>query len=508
MLRGNQQRTGYISENARFSGDSFFVAWSLLVERSEEALLYTGPVAADFNGDGKKDVLVGILPSRWPVAEVFNGPTGTILWRADCRSGPMFGSPAIMEVTDDNSPEVFLHTVNAGFRCLNGTNGATVWSNSSVGYGQYSAPLVIGGAPGAVIVGDDNGIIWSLDATTGGVNWSYPVGTYVQPPSLGDVDDDDTSEIIIGAGTKIYVFELAEGVPKWVIDIGDSVTTPALANMDNDRALEIVIYNYTVGTVRGYNYEEATPFMDVLIGRWTPQYGPDSVIGRSWPCSPGLADITGDGIIDVVIHNGVTLYCIDGATRGIEWSNEEMRLFGSPVMADLDDDGALEIVCTGKPQPHFSSWHRLKVVMFEHTGRRKWRYAFPYAGFPDPSLNEACLVDVNDDGDLEIVVNDYSCWVAVLSCCRITGVEERISHSENVVVLPPIFKDKIELMLKNPKLVEYTMYNVCGRIVLKGYKTSVEGRVTINMSEVRTGIYFLKIKTEDEIRTFKVIKIL
>ena len=297
------------------------------------------------------------------------------------------------------------------------------------------------------------------------------------------------------------------------IDTGDSATTPALANLDGDSELEIVIYDYTIGKLKAYNCGNATPFIDVSIGPWTPEYTPNPPISaESWPCSPGLADITEDGVTDIVIHNGKKLYCINGLTHAIEWTYSGDRFFGSPVMSDLDSDNHLEIVVTGKPD---SAEARLKIEMVEHTGtlKFKWWATLDSTGTPDPSLNEACLSDVDADGDLEIIGVDYSCWLVCLDCEHVGIYEdEDLDTQHNIRIMNTVIRDKVELILPcneayQPSGIEYSVYNLSGSIVQKDKVYGSGGKITIDVATLKTGIYFLKLKSLDN-HTFKLVKIL
>ena len=65
-----------------------------------------------------------------------------------------------------------------------------------------------------------------------------------------------------------------------------------------------------------------------------------------WYASPAVADIDGDGQVEV-LWGGYTLMAVNGATGEVEWhasSPGGSRLWPSIVIADLDGDGSLEIV--------------------------------------------------------------------------------------------------------------------------------------------------------------------
>ena len=219
MLRGNQQRTGYVAGVSCFT-DTCQVKWELLVENSEMAIIFNGPVSADFNTDSKNDIVIGICAGGFPVSIVYRGYDGAVLWRADSSGGgPKYGSPCLMDINSDMRPEVFLSSDNyyGGtplFLCLNGANGNGVWNQDMVAFPWYSAPLAIDGTPPTIVVGGGDGVLRALNATTGNIIWTYNVSNDIQPASLGDVDVDGNPEIVVVGGKSIYVLSMA-GVLEW-----------------------------------------------------------------------------------------------------------------------------------------------------------------------------------------------------------------------------------------------------------------------------------------------------
>lgn len=507
MLRCNQERTGYTPGYAAMV-DTAYKKWGFVVEDSENDIIYSSPVAADFTGDGKKDLCIGASYSGgYPIANLYRGYDRYNLWDAGFTGyGPKFNTPALMEVTGDGVPEVFLHDNTSGdFRCLFGTNGTGKWVNTQVGAGYFSSPLVIEGSPGAVIVGDDVGLLWSINAETGATNYAYGLGGAIQPPSYGDVTGDGTKEVVVTSGTSLCTFSTAGTFALlWSMNMGDNATTPALANMDGDAALEIIVYNYGTGKVRGFNYGSATPFLDVSVGAFTADFTPGGTVCDYWPPSPAIGEVTDDAVLDIFIHNGKTLYCINGATKTVQWSKTTNHLFGSPVLADLDNDGELEIVVTGQPP---DPAYRIKIEFFEHTGAVKFQYweLITAGGYPDPVTNEACLVDVDGDGRLEVAAVDFSCYFVCLDL-EPEGAEESQGEQDQIRLLNSLFTDVIKLSLPKTEWVEYRMHDIAGRTVYEGKKTLVQKGVLSLAPKVATGVYFFTLKIPKEQRTFKVVK--
>jgi hypothetical protein len=143
--------------------------------------------------------------------------------------------------------------------------------------------------------------------------------------------------------------------------------------------------------------------------------------------SPVIADVDGDGVADVVVatangrvialkDNGpglpTKLFDVDLAPLyGMVSNTQTIR--SSPAVADIDNDGFVEIV-VGTATGHASVCHQGGVIVLEHDGtvRPNWPQLtydddIPPADCPDPVFSTPALGDLNDDGDLEIVVGSF-----------------------------------------------------------------------------------------------------
>lgn len=122
-----------------------------------------------------------------------------------------------------------------------------------------------------------------------------------------------------------------------------------------------------------------------------------------WYSSPAVADLDGDGTIEV-IASAYTVFVLDGATGGVEWSvksghdrdepgaDNVGRTWPGIVVADVDADGSLEIVTA-----HGGGY----VSVYDGDG-------YFQSGWPKrPTTSELRGLSVDDldgDGTMEIVV--------------------------------------------------------------------------------------------------------
>lgn len=145
----------------------------------------------------------------------------------------------------------------------------------------------------------------------------------------------------------VTVFDLLSGQLKWSVELDRSTEytpyhatmsgSPAVADLDGDGRLEIV-----VGTGVGWLY--------ILNGRdgslWSPKKG-------AWPqlvdavfSSPSIVDLNGDGALDVLVcdSNG-NIVAFNAADGDVLW---DAHMSGYPVrpasFADINADGVLDVV--------------------------------------------------------------------------------------------------------------------------------------------------------------------
>jgi hypothetical protein len=289
---------------------------------------------------------------------------------------------------------------------------------------------------------------------------------------FADLNADGLDEIIVGTtGGHLAALEYAgAGFPPspvlWDTDLGASLgSSPAVGDVDGDGDLEVAI---------GVGYSPTSqPGAIVLLDHagnvlWRVTTKdcnggadgvPDGVFG-----SPALADISGDGFLEVIVAGfDEELYVLD--RNGNHLSGWPKHLadstWASPAVADLDRNGDLDVIVGAyyhdppcpdrscgmlfafRPDgsdlpgwPRFLDFHvdsspavgdidmddELEVVVgtgqvnnASRMARARWVYAFeasglPVAGWPRATagyvFSSPSLADVDGNGTLEIFVGD------------------------------------------------------------------------------------------------------
>ncbi|MEM2637127.1 MAG: PQQ-binding-like beta-propeller repeat protein [Candidatus Korarchaeota archaeon] len=254
--------------------------------------------------------------------------------------------------------------------------------------------LIVALSMGLLLTGDtpcaDNPQLTAHETT---LLWSYATGGAIQTSAaVGDINNDGKLEVVIGSHDgKLYAFN-ASGTVMWTFSITSNYyirSSPALVDIDEDGNIEII-----------FGGEDS--FLYVLDGRTGVQKWRRSV-GPFWVrSSPAIADLDKDGKLDIIVG-----YMLQGPDRGglIAFSGNSTLLwnvsaggtiFCGPSVADIEGDGNLEVIAL------FSN-ERLVVLGSDGTVLQNitvlgYKNSVYYA-FPSPAIG-----DVDGDGKNEIVV--------------------------------------------------------------------------------------------------------
>ncbi len=414
------------------------------------------PVADDLNGDGLMEVvlLIGRYgPSGNAAVEVhlFDSsgvPVGG-RWPVTISGAQLFGNVALSAplVADlDRSdaeleiiipffdPQTSVYTIHA----LN-HDGSFFWTSpfertifhtglqSSVDF----SPNAVGdldkdGIPELVAaVGDqvfviepDKSILFEKDLN----NDTYCISS---APALADLDQDGLMDVIVNFDRYYAWRPDGSALPGWPIDIPGIMATPAsnispaVGDLDGDGDLEIVFADIW-----------AHPFQ---FKKWIYAYHHDGTVVSGWPVedigtsganrfnSPALADIDGDGTLDVIslkagAESEVCVYHHD-AVMAAGWP-QPVNLTGMtslyyianaymPSVGDVDGDGEVEIMVVAMDR---SDNTVPAVYLFNADGS-------DVAGFPLPTESGAMLGAIPSMMDLD---GDQRAGV-LFSYYRITG---------------------------------------------------------------------------------------
>jgi outer membrane protein assembly factor BamB len=203
-------------------------------------------------------------------------------------------------------------------------------------------------------------------------------------PAAADLNHDGRAEVVTADRAGFVTCLGGDGKPLWRCRLPSGVhyCSPVLADLDGDGRFEIV-----VGTSRG----EVVCLSDAGKILWTFHLPTDewrvwSMIATSLACG----DVDGDGRDEVLVPSQVAgFYCLS-SSGSVKWKFDVPEHCDSdPVIADLDRDGAAEVI---------AGWKDENLRCLDgRSGAERWRLAIP----GDGAL--CALADLDGDGRLEIV---------------------------------------------------------------------------------------------------------
>jgi subtilisin family serine protease len=362
--------------------------------------------AADIDGDGTRELLF----AQGDQVHVLRHD-GTYLagWPQPLPS-PLIaqGSPAVGDLDGDGKPELVVVTTSYEvfvFHSDGTRTGPLSQRGSSVALGD-----VLGDSRPELIVCGADGSVWVLGA--GGTALAPPyAGTlrFPSPPVLTDLDGDGKLDIVVaetdqtlalhafrGDGTPLTGFPVSLGAPS----VWYGRFYPAAADLDADGWPEIVAGNpqcqmfavsRTGKVLPGWPFEPAEAFED---------------------CGPvTLSDLDGDGRAEVVAGarstesaESATLFVLNGQGQvlpgwPLRWTGSSAFYgAGAAALADIDGDGARELVADGDAD--FSRPFALRG--FERNGSAVPGFPRPTADIGASVTNTPAVLDLDADGLLEL----------------------------------------------------------------------------------------------------------
>jgi hypothetical protein len=397
---------------------------------------------------------------------------------------------------------------NRNVYVLSGTDGTVLWNRYIGGtnpdYGNISTPTIFdadGDGVGEVyVVGD---YIYALRGTDGSIIWSYSASGGFASVAIDDINNDGQYEVVTvgysGGSWRVIVLRATDGAFVWNYTVNSS-GNPAIADLDNDGYKEIV-----VALMDGMLYalrQDGTLYWSRNMGFGSNAYNIGSIN------SPTIADLNGDGWKEIVygqmwfiwglcssssVHvlrgtDGNTIWSYSGPCSGYQASSRKI--------ADIDNDGQLEIILTGAG---YGPWPYLQVLNGA-TGAVEWTYS-------DFSFEGLAIGDVDNDGCMEFVSAPDCCSATSfvvfdspipVSDCGVVGYDDPVKVEEEgniggVYLLVSPVKGGVNVETGRKVFVE--IYTPDGRKV-KGLEVDRSAFV-----ELKKGTYVFRVKGHNLYRT-------
>ena len=301
-------------------------------------------------------------------------------------------TPAVVDLTGDGIPEVLVITYGAAYR------------------GKASTLRALDGADGSET--------WAARATTASINGTSGIGA-------GDVDGDGDVEVFVCTVEKHLVAFDHEGSELWLAPniCTSGEDTPSLHDLEGDGSAEIIVGrtwldpqgnvlasgSHGRGAVTSYGAMSFAADVDgdgdleVIAGNAVYQQDGSSL----WESGledghPAVADLEGDGTVDLLVTTPKGLVRYEAATGSKVWgpiAHAGGGYGGAPTLADFDGDGQVEIGVAGK-----SSY-----IVYEGDGSELWSRPIDEGSV---AITGASVFDFEGDGAAEVVQADHqTLWV-------------------------------------------------------------------------------------------------
>jgi outer membrane protein assembly factor BamB len=347
--------------------------WSQPAPNGHDESIATGAVA-DLNNDGIPDVVAASAQGGiWSLdgrrgGQLWNRPLDEIAMEGGGtrRLGAIIGPLAVEDLQGDGIPDVI---AGAGSRVVvaAGDSGRLTWYQDVEGQvlGGPAVADLDGNGFGDIIVpvidGNETGVVTALRGDSGGTLWrTAPEDgiTSTVPPAVADVSGDGVMDVVLSNRLKgaVHALDGRTGSLLWTAQIRGAsypfppIGAPAVGDLTGDGVPDAVVLtpDYMVVLVDGRTGTEVR-----RANLQGSMFVPQVVSNRYFTTAPVLADVTGDGWLDVITaHMGAVegvgnfVYAIDGREFRVVWTHVTGRniAFAPPALADLDRDGAPEVV--------------------------------------------------------------------------------------------------------------------------------------------------------------------
>lgn len=271
------------------------------------------------------------------------GSTGAAVFWKNTENDEAHSSVNLFDLDGDGSLEMLGGTTSGNELQAWNRNAGWVW-RYVLGSHHLSTPAVDvlqPGEPPTVFGGSFDGYFRSIQGKTGALNWAFPAGNWIwSSPSVADLDSDGRKEVVFAVdkfhvgGPDLYVLDASSGTVKWSATLGGSLrSSPAVADLDGDGIREVLIGGPD-GAFRAYHGK---------TGQLLWSYPTQGEIVSS----AAVGDLDGDGKLEVVFGSGDGYLYAMGPTGGLRWkAHLGSPVLGSPALAKRGPQAGLDVYVT------------------------------------------------------------------------------------------------------------------------------------------------------------------
>lgn len=312
-----------------------------------------GLAMADLDGDGRNDLVTYDLDRRVLAIDA----DGEVLWRSTESVSNQIPMITVADLDGNGMVDVIADTVRVSGRDGRVLNPYRV--SSALAYRMPAVADVNLDGRAEVLIGDtlfraDGTKLWQRVGFTG--SWGHW-------GAILEADDDPYAEVAMVADGRLEIIE-HDGSVKFSVPSGnDHPGAPCVADFDGDGEAEIAWASNNRFVLHELDGTEV----------WVARVADNS--GLLATCS-GF-DFDGDGAMEILYNDNTSVYILDGATGAVRYSNPghaSTTIWEYPTIADIDDDGAAEILVASNTLNGFTGWAGITVLQHEPD---QWMPAVP-----------------------------------------------------------------------------------------------------------------------------------
>ena len=378
-------------------------------------------VAGDYNLDGKLDFAVLPLVSPLPFEIFTNNGDGTFLSGRTLNAGKGTYATASADFSGDGKADLI--AVNSG------SNNVSVFLGNGNGTFQAAKVYATGSEPKSVAVGDFNGdgrpdlavanyndgtvsILLNNGDGTFKKQVKYSVGQSPQAIVAIDLNSDGKLDLVVGNRSALAVLlGNGDGTFQAAISygIGSDYSALAIADFNGDGNLDAAVVDNNGNSPLGIMFGDGAGGFGTAV--------PVSIFPIDQVESVAAGNLRGFGVQDIVVGGsccaglvGVLLNNGDGTFQKVLIaSTTAIGQASSIALADVNGDGALDVVAAGNPG--------VAVLLGDGAGSLLpdlvWYGSSGQGGGTGVTPNGITLADFNGDGSLDLaVVEDKGSTVA------------------------------------------------------------------------------------------------
>jgi len=371
----------------------------------------SGVLIADVNGDGLEE----IIHAGYRKITALNGADGSKVWEYSSARISQLAKPQMADLNRDGILEIITN-IQRGVLALHANNGTLYWERRNVSGGNYTSSPVVAdidgdGYPTIFVASEDitNGLDGQGRLSALSYDGKILYETFTWRPcfgglSIADTDNDGEFELYMGDrdmyysddgyGKGIRSFWAKNLTSRWDHpDILASSHIPILADVNGDGILDVIAGHQRGGIVVLNSTDGSAIKKKLNIPNDAPIH-----------FQPSVYDIDGDGNLEILMadfHDWVTDDIV--VWDLVEWKVDGRMYVGDnfygPRVADVTGDGIMEIIAASFNGIYI--FNRTYSLIAQVTG---------LGGPPSENrrLTYAVVQDIDGDGYIELVISSFN----------------------------------------------------------------------------------------------------